>query len=105
MGRLYILLSITLGFSIATAYADEPVSLPGADLAGLWQYLEQNSAELEAARLETSAAEQRAAATGALPDPSLRIEWQDVNQPGGETLNPSQVAAPWCVSATVCSNL
>ncbi len=90
MGRLFILLSITSLLGIMSAVAAE---LPGADVAGLWQYLEQNSAELTAARLESTAAEQRADATGALPDPSLRIEWQDVNQPGGATLNPSQVGA------------
>lgn len=90
MGRLFILLSITCLGGITPAVAAE---LPGADVAGLWQYLEQNSAELNAARLESNAAEQRADASGALPDPSLRIEWQDVNQPGGTTLNPSQVGA------------
>jgi outer membrane protein TolC len=90
MGRLFILLSITSLWSITPVVAAE---LPGADVSGLWQYLEQHSAELNAARLESNAAEQRAEATGALPDPSLRIEWQDVNQSGGTTLNPSQVGA------------
>lgn len=93
MGRFFILLSITFSLGIMPLKASELVALPGADVAGLWQYLEQNSAELNAARLESSAAEQRAAATGALPDPSLRIEWQDINQANGVTLNPSQVAA------------
>lgn len=93
MGRLLILFSITLNLCISPVTADELVVLPGADMAGLWQYLEQNSAELNAARLESSAAEQRAEASGALPDPSVRIEWQDINQPQGVTLNPGQVAA------------
>lgn len=87
MGRLLILLCFT--FSATPLSATE---LPGADIAGLWQYLEQNNAELNAARLETSAAEQRIEATGVLPDPSLRIEWQDINQQSGVTLSPSQVA-------------
>lgn len=93
MGSVFILFGVIFNLSIISATAAEPVALPGADMAGLWQYLEQNSAELDAARLEASAAEQRSAATGALPDPSLRIEWQDINQAGGATLNPAQVAA------------
>jgi outer membrane protein TolC len=66
---------------------------PGAEIDYLWQIVEQNNAELNAARLEGNAAEQRATASGALPDPSVRIEWQDINQASGLTLNPSQVAA------------
>ena len=93
MGRLFILLGITCTLGITPIQASGLAALPGADMAGLWQYLEQNSAELNAARLETSAAEQRAEATGALPEPSVRIEWQDINQPNGVTLNPVQVAA------------
>lgn len=91
MGRFIILFSIT--FSLCTAQVSASETLPGADVAGLWQYLEQNSTELNAAQLESSAAEQRAAASGALPDPSVRIEWQDINQANGVTLNPSRVAA------------
>lgn len=89
MGRIFILFIITLG--LGTISATSAAELLGANADGLWQYLEQNNPELEASRYESSAAEQRAAATGALPDPSLRIEWQDINQPNGTTLNPSQV--------------
>lgn len=92
MERFIILLSITLSLSITNVLASEPVRLLGADLSGLWQYLEQNSAELNAARLESNAEEERAEASGALPDPSLRIEWIDINQANGVTLNPTQVA-------------
>jgi outer membrane protein TolC len=92
MGRLITLFSITACLSITNVSASEPVKLPGADLAELWQYLEQNSAELNAARLESSAEAERAEASGALPDPSLRIEWLDINQENGVTLNPAQVA-------------
>ncbi|HMA11712.1 MAG TPA: TolC family protein [Steroidobacteraceae bacterium] len=67
--------------------------MPGADLPGLVQYLEDNSAELDAARLESGAAAERSEAAGVLPDPSVRIEWQDINQPGGVTLDPSRVGA------------
>lgn len=54
MGRLFILLSITSFLGITPAVSAE---LPGADVAGVWQYLEQNSAELNAARMESNAAE------------------------------------------------
>ena len=90
MGKFFTLICITFSLCITPVTASE---LPGADVSGLWQYLEQNNAELNAARLESSAAEQRAAASGALPDPSVRIEWQDINQANGVTLNPNQVAA------------
>jgi outer membrane protein TolC len=92
MERFIILLSITLSLGITNVVASEPVSVLGADLPGLWQHLEQNSAELNAARLESNAEEERADASGVLPDPSLRIEWLDINQANGVTLNPAQVA-------------
>ncbi len=91
MGRLFIILIFML--RSLPLLAAEPAAVPGADAAGLLQYLEDNSAELNAARLESSAAAQRSEAAGILPDPSVRIEWQDINQPGGATLNPSQVGA------------
>lgn len=90
MGSRIILFSIIFNLGLGPLMAEE---LPGADMPGLWRHLESHSAELEAAVLETSAAEQQAAATGALPDPSVRIEWQDVDQPGGVTLDPSRVTA------------
>lgn len=62
------------------AWADEAV--PGATLPGLLQWLERDSAELAAMRHETTSAEQRAEAAGALPDPSLRIEWMGLNRNG-----------------------
>jgi outer membrane protein TolC len=92
MERFIILLSITLSLSITNVVASEPVKLLGADLPALWQYLEQNNAELNAARLESRAEDERVEASGVLPDPSLRIEWLDINQANGVTLNPTQVA-------------
>jgi outer membrane protein TolC len=92
MERFIILLSITLSLSITNVVASEPVKLLGADLPELWQYLEQNNAELNAARLESRAEDERVEASGVLPDPSLRIEWLDINQANGVTLNPTQVA-------------
>ncbi|HEY6095119.1 MAG TPA: TolC family protein [Gallionellaceae bacterium] len=91
MQRYFLLLISLLGAPPSSAA--EPVGPPGANLPGLWQYLDEHSAELNAARLESNAAAERSEATGVLPDPSLRIEWQDINQPGGVTLNPSRVGA------------
>lgn len=62
------------------AWADEAV--PGATLPSLLHWLEQDSAELAAMRHETAGAVQRAEAAGALPDPSLRIEWAGLNRSG-----------------------
>jgi outer membrane protein TolC len=90
MGSRIILFSIIFNLGLGPLMADE---LPGADLPGLWRHLESHSAELQAAALDSSAAEQQAAASGALPDPSVRIEWQDVDQPGGVTLDPGRVSA------------
>lgn len=52
----------------------------GGNLPGLIEWLEQDSAELAAARHEAAGAQQQAQAVGALPDPSLRIEWAGVNR-------------------------
>lgn len=90
MGSRIILFSIIFNLGLGPLMADE---LPGADLPGLWRHLESHSTELQAAALDSSAAEQQAAASGALPDPSVRIEWQDVDQPGGVTLDPGRVSA------------
>lgn len=72
------------------AWADEAV--PGATLPSLLQWLEQGSAELAAMRHEAAGAVQRAEAAGALPDPSLRIEWGGLNR-NGVPLDPSRTDA------------
>jgi outer membrane protein TolC len=64
--------------------------VPGTSVQDLLQWQEQDSAELAAARYDTESAVQRAETAGALPDPSLRIEWQDVN---GISVLPGQVGA------------
>ena len=60
------------------AWGAEPI--PGATVQDLLQWLEQGSAELAAARSDTASAMQRAESAGALPDPSVRIEWMDINR-------------------------
>lgn len=70
-----------------TAWGAEPV--PGASVQDLLQWLEQDSAELAAARHEAASTQQRAEAAGALPDPSLRLEWMDISR-NNPSLSPSQ---------------
>lgn len=69
------------------AWGAEPV--PGASAQDLLQWLEQDSAELAAARHETASAQQRAEAAGVLPDPSVRLEWMDINR-SNPSLSPTQ---------------
>jgi len=71
------------------AWADDAVSVPGASSQDLLQWLERDSAELRAARHEAASAQQRADAAGTLPDPSLRLEWMDINR-NNPSLSPSQ---------------
>ena len=54
--------------------------VPGATVQGLLQWLEQDSAEIAAAQADTASAMKRAESAGALPDPSVRIEWMDINR-------------------------
>ncbi|MBI5919281.1 MAG: TolC family protein [Nitrosomonadales bacterium] len=89
MGNSIKLLFMALLFA-PVAWAD--VAVPGATLPGLLQWLEQDSAELAAMRHEAAGAELRAEAAGALPDPSLRIEWGGLNR-SGVPLDPSRVDA------------
>jgi outer membrane protein TolC len=54
-----------------TAGAQMP---PGGSVEALLAYARQQSPEVRALRLEADAARERAAASGALPDPTLRVE-------------------------------
>lgn len=89
MARLFIIITLMLYGS--PLWAGEPAAMLGADVTGLLQYLEENSAEINVARLESAAATHRSVAAGVLPDPSVRIEWEDINRDGGVTLIPSRV--------------
>ena len=77
MGNIAKILCSTLLLAFP-AWGAEPV--PGATVQDLLQWLEQDSAEIAAARYDTASAMQRAESAGALPDPSLRIEWQDISR-------------------------
>lgn len=75
-----------------TLLAAPDAGLPGATLGGLIEWAETRNPELAVAGHELDAAEARIGAAGALPDPSLRIEWQDIDA-DRFTLAPAQVGA------------
>jgi cobalt-zinc-cadmium efflux system outer membrane protein len=66
----------------------------GADLDGLLAYAKSRSPELAAQRREAEAAQQRVQPAGALPDPVLRVELENINNYGTDkppSLLPSKV--------------
>ena len=67
--------------------------MPGASVESLLAAARQASPELRAARLEAEAARERIQPAGALPDPVLRIELENITRNGnqGATLDPSRV--------------
>lgn len=71
----------------------QPVAL-GADVNGLLEEARAQSPELAAMRLEADAAAQRVQPAGALPDPVLRVELENINNYGSDarpSLLPNQV--------------
>lgn len=89
-------LSIIMGCMLLAALpawadgaANGAAQAPGASAQDLLQWLEQDSAELQAAQHDAAGAADRAAAAGALPDPSVRIEWWDIPR-SNPTLDPRQ---------------
>jgi outer membrane protein TolC len=81
------LLVLALG---ASAQA-EP--LPGASVESLLAIAREGSLDVRAVRLEAEAARERIGPAGALPDPFLRVELENITRNGtqGATLSPSQV--------------
>ena len=76
-----------------TAHAGEP--LPGASVESLLALAKEHNPDYATMRLEADAALQRIVPAGALPDPTLRVELQDITM-GGEqnpTLLPNRVGA------------
>jgi outer membrane protein TolC len=69
-------LAATVALWTLTAAAKAP---PGGSVEALLELARQQSPEVIMLRLEADAASERAAASGALPDPMARIEWRDVN--------------------------
>ena len=83
------LLMLALG-SVSQAQA-EP--LPGANVESLLAAAREHSPDLRMVRLEAEAARERIQPAGALPDPVLRIELENITRNGtqGATLSPSGV--------------
>src|SRR6185369_3472006 len=85
------LLMVLLLAATLPARAAEPA--PGASVESLLAAAREGSPDLRMARLEAEAARERIQPAGALPDPVLRIELENITRNGsqGATLSPSQV--------------
>lgn len=68
-------------------------SIPGASVESLLDYARQHNAEYASMRHEADAANERIQPAGALPDPKLRVELQDITMFGEQspTLLPNRV--------------
>jgi len=96
MKSIIALLCLGLGVSLNTAQAAEL----GIDVASLLDYARRNNPEYAAMRLEAEAASERVYPAGALPDPVLRAELQNITNynmetgnSGGVNLLPSRVGS------------
>lgn len=78
--------------SIAVAAESKLDATLGASVPELLDWADRHSAELAALRHEVEAAEARAQSAGALDDPMLRIELQEID-PDKPTLLPGQIGA------------
>lgn len=75
------------------ASAEEAKERPlGDNLSQMLELLDQQHPEIQAMRQELSAAKARVTPAGSLPDPMLRIEWQDIER-NNPTLAPNKVGA------------
>lgn len=82
---------LLLALAMSGAARAEP--LPGASVESLLAAAREGSPDLRMVRLEAEAARERIQPAGALPDPVLRIELENITRNGsqGATLNPAQV--------------
>lgn len=86
-------LAVVLASAVSAAHGADPA--PGASVDSLLQLAKSANPEYAAMRHEADAAGERVGAAGALPDPRLRVELQDITM-GGEqnpTLSPNRVGA------------
>jgi len=85
------LLATLLLLALAGTAQAEP--LPGASVESLLAAAREGSPDIRMVRLEAEAARERIQPAGALPDPVLRIELENITRNGsqGATLNPAQV--------------
>lgn len=79
--------------ALALSGAARAEALPGASVESLLAAAREGSPDLRMVRLEAEAARERIQPAGALPDPVLRIELENITRNGsqGATLNPAQV--------------
>ncbi len=91
-----VLLAAALAAAVATAHA-EPAERPiGSNVESLLDYARARNPEYAAMRLEAEAAAERVYPAGALPDPMLRMELQNITNYPAETnanLLPSRVGS------------
>lgn len=85
-----VALVIATGASSTVAFA-EPV--PGASVESLLEFARGKNPEYASMQFDADAAGERAASAGALPDPKLRVELQDITLMGEQspTLSPNKV--------------
>ena len=82
---------LTLTLALCGSALAEP--LPGASVESLLAAAREGSPDLRMARLEAEAARERIGPAGALPDPMLRLELENITRNGSQsaTLDPSRV--------------
>ena len=85
-----LLVGLLLAVALPAAAA-EP--LPGANVESLLAIAREGSPDLRMVRLEAEAAQKRIGPAGALPDPFLRVELENITRNGTQnaTLSPSRV--------------
>lgn len=91
MHRYFLALAIVFQALAFSASAQE--SIPGANVESLLEFARERNVEYAAMRFEADAATERVGPAGALPDPKLRVELQDITRMGerNATLDPSRV--------------
>ncbi len=92
-GLLYVLLA---GAGLTSPVLAQDLAL-GSNVQGLLELARTQSPELRAMRQEADAAAQRVGPAGALPDPVLRVELENINNYGNDA-TPSLL--PWKVGET-----
>lgn len=98
MRRTYYALTLALALAApaqAQAQAQAQETVIGSTVDSLLDYARAHSADYAAMRYEADAAGERVGPAGALPDPKLRVELQDLTRMGEQnaTLNPSRVGS------------
>ena len=87
-----VAVTMAMGAPSATMASEQIV---GGSVESLLDHARERNPEYAGMRHEADAAGERAASTGAWPDPRLRVEWMDITQAGQQnpTLLPSRVGS------------